>query len=184
MAGSALAQAFMANRAALLRYLRARGAGEDAEDCLQELWIRTEASADEAIDDARSYLFRMAHNLMLDRYRTAHRRQHRELSYHKDVQGGDVDDAPAAERILIARERLQQIDRVLAGLGSRTEYIFRRHRVEEIGQRDIAAELGITLSAVEKHLQKAYRAVAAAQHAILDGVDPAPTSREPIDGRH
>jgi RNA polymerase sigma-70 factor (ECF subfamily) len=51
---------------------------------------------------------------------------------------------------------------VLRSLGERTDYIFRRHRVEGIPQRDIAAELGISLSAVEKHLQRAYRAVQAA----------------------
>ena len=185
MPGSVLAQAFMANQAALLRYLRARGAGEDAEDCLQDLWIRAQASDDARVSDALAYLYRMAHNLMLDRMRTGRRRQDRETSYRTDVQGGDgeADDAPAAERLLIGRERLRQVDRVLAGLGRRTEYIFRRHRVDEIPQRDIAAELGITLSAVEKHLQKAYRAVAAAQRKIAEGSDPATASREPVDGQ-
>jgi len=183
MAGSALAQAFMANQPLLLRYLRARGAAADAEDCLQDLWIRTQASADDGIGDSLAYLYRMAHNLMLDRYRTARRRQDRERAYRKDVEGGDVDEAPAADRILTSRERLRQIDRVLAGLGPRTEHIFRRHRVDEVGQRDIAAELGITLSAVEKHLQKAYRAVAAAQRAIADGGDPIAAGKESVDGQ-
>lgn len=185
MAGNALARAFMVHRSALLRYLRARGAGEDAEDCLQDLWIRAQASADHEVDDGLAYLYRMAHNLMLDRYRAAHRRQDRETNYHKDVLSGDggSDEAPAAERVLIGRERLRQIDRILAGLGSRTEFIFRRHRIDEIAQRDIAAELGITLSAIEKHLQKAYRAVAAAQRAIQDGANPAPSGKEPVDGQ-
>ena len=185
MAGCVLAQAFMANQAPLLRYLRARGAGEDAEDCLQELWIRAEASADQAVADPLAYLYRMAHNLMLDRHRTVYRRQNREQSYRRDVQGGDgdADDAPVPERILIGRERLHQVDRVLAGLGQRTEYIFRRHRIDEIGQREIAAELGITLSAIEKHLQKAYRAVASAQRAIDEGGDPIAATRAPVDGR-
>ena len=185
MAGNVLAQAFMAHRPQLLGYLRARGAGDDAEDCLQELWTRAQSRDDQNVGDLLAYLYRMAHNLMLDRYRAAHRRQNRELSYRKDVQGGngDADDAPTAERILIARERLSHVDRVLAGLGSRTEYIFRRHRIDEIGQREIAVELGITLSAIEKHLQKAYRAVAAAQRAIADGTDPRYANREPADGQ-
>jgi RNA polymerase sigma factor (sigma-70 family) len=182
MAGSVLAQAFMANQSALLRYLRARGAGEESEDCLQDLWIRAQAIVDEGIGDPLAYLYRMAHNLMLDRYRATRRRQGRELAYRTDVEGGDTDEAPTAERVLVGRDRLRQIDRVLAGLGPRTEHIFRRHRIDEVGQRDIAAELGITLSAVEKHLQKAYRAVAAAQRAIADGADPAAAGREPVDG--
>jgi RNA polymerase sigma factor (sigma-70 family) len=184
MAGSILAQAFLANQPLLLRYLRARGAGEDAEDCLQDLWIRAQACPDDGIGDPLAYLYRMAHNLMLDRYRAAHRRKGREIAYSSDVEGhdGDADDAPTAERILIGRDRLRQIDRVLAGLGPRTEHIFRRHRVDEVGQREIAAELGITLSAVEKHLQKAYRAVAAARRAVSDGADRSLGDREPADG--
>jgi RNA polymerase sigma-70 factor (ECF subfamily) len=185
MAGSILAQAFMANQPMLLRYLRARGAGDDAEDCLQDLWIRAQASPDGAIDDPLAYLYRMAHNLMLDRYRAAQRRQGREIAYRSDVEGhdGDADSAPSAERILLGRDRLRRIDRVLATLGSRTEHIFRRHRVDEVGQRDIAAELGITLSAVEKHLQKAYRAVAAVQRASTDGADSSLADREAVDGQ-
>ena len=184
MAGTSLAQTFMANQAPLLRYLRARGAGEEAEDCLQELWIKAQAGDDGAVSDPLSYLYRMAHNLMLDRRRTALRRSDREQSYHSDVLGGDAgaDDAPAAERIVIAKQKLREIDRVLAALGSRTEYIFRRHRVDEVAQRDIASELGITISAIEKHLQKAYRAVAAAQRAIADGGHHAAANREPADG--
>ena len=185
MAGSILAQAFMANQPLLLRYLRARGAGENAEDCLQDLWIRAQACPDGAIGDPLAYLYRMAHNLMLDRYRAAQRRLGREIAYRSDIEGhdGDADDAPSAERILVARDRLRQIDRVLAALGPRTEHIFRRHRVDEVGQRDIAAELGITLSAVEKHLQKAYRAVAAAQRAPTERAETSPADRERADGQ-
>jgi len=166
MAGNVLAPAFAAHRGPLLRYLRARGAGDEAEDCLQELWIRAAAVDPGAVADPLAYLYRMAHNLMLDRRRADSRRTKREVAYHGALYGdGEADKAPTAEHRLIARERLRGIERLLAGLGHRTDHIFRRHRIDEIAQRDIAAELGITLSAVEKHLQKAYRAIAAARHA-------------------
>jgi RNA polymerase sigma-70 factor (ECF subfamily) len=168
LAGGVLAPAFEAHRAQLLRYLRARGAGEESEDCLQELWLRAALGNQGAVDDPLAYLYRMAHNLMLDRLRADSRRTRRETAYHSDVHGnGEADKSPTAEDALLARERLRAIERVLAGLGSRTDHIFRRHRIDEIAQRDIAAELGITLSAVEKHLQKAYRAIAAARRAEI-----------------
>ena len=44
-------------------------------------------------------------------------------------------------------------------LARRGQLVFRRFRVEGVSQRQIADELGISLSAVEKHLQKAYRAL-------------------------
>jgi RNA polymerase sigma factor (sigma-70 family) len=178
MAGDALAAAFMTHRGALLRYLRARGAGEDAEDLLQELWFKLDGAGDAVVSDPLAYLYRMAHNLMLDRRRAALRRQTREQSYHRD--GAETEPAPTAERSLMAREQLDTVGRALAALGERTDHIFRRHRVEEVPQREIAAELGISLSAVEKHLQKAYRAVAAAhREAQADGVA---AGRETVDG--
>lgn len=157
----ALDEAFMVHRPALLRYFRARGASEEADDLLQDLWFKLSAAGSVAIDDPLAYLYRMAHNLMLDRRRAAMRRRVREENYQGIV--GEADETPNAEHVLLARERLRQVDRILAALGPRTDHIFRRHRVEGIAQRDIAAELGVTLSAVEKHLQKAYRAVAATQ---------------------
>lgn len=167
MAGDTLAASFMTHRAALFRYLRARGAGDDAEDLLQELWLKLDGVVTLAGDD-RAYLYRMAHNLMLDRARAAARRRGREHAFQHDRLSGEVDDAPPADRTLIAREQLRRVDAVLGALGERTDFIFRRFRVDNVPQRDIAAELGITLSAVEKHLQKAYRAVAEAQLAASD----------------
>jgi RNA polymerase sigma factor (sigma-70 family) len=178
MAGSGLAQSFASHRMQLLRYLRARGAGEEAEDCLQDLWIRAEASDAASVADPLAYLYRMAHNLMLDRRRSDLRRGRREVAFHGDVlAGGEADDAPAAERILIARERLRTVEAMLRDLGPRTDHIFRRHRIDGIAQRVIASELGITLSAVEKHLQKAYRAIAALRRTgAPDGIPPADDS--------
>jgi RNA polymerase sigma factor (sigma-70 family) len=157
----ALDEAFMGHRQALLRYFRARGASEDAEDLLQDLWFKMTAAGPIAADDPLAYLYRMAHNLMLDRRRAAVRRRLREELYQGAA--GEMDETPDAEHVLLAREDLRRIDAVLAGLGPKTDHIFRRHRVEGVAQRDIAAELGVTLSAVEKHLQKAYRAIASAR---------------------
>ena len=79
----------------------------------------------------------------------------------------EIDDQPSAEERLIARERLAVVQRALARLPERTVVILRRFRLDEIGQRQIAAELGISVSAVEKHLQRAYRALLEAR-AELD----------------
>ncbi|WP_454885325.1 RNA polymerase sigma factor [Sphingomonas oryzagri] len=161
-----LEQAFVGLRPTLERYLRARGAGDQAEDMAQELWLKIAALPDGIdVSDPASYLFRMAHNLMLDRRRAEVRRRVRERHYVElvDSAGVGVDPAATPERAFAARRELQAVQAVLAGLGERTDFIFRRHRIDGIGQRQIATELGITLSAVEKHLQKAYKAIHAAQ---------------------
>ena len=156
-----LAAVFLANRAALLRYLRARGAGDASEDLLQELWLKAESGASGPIADPLAYLYRIASNLLLDWRRAETRRERRETDWanpgrHAPAEGSDVD---SGERGAIARDEIRLAEEALAGLGERTETIFRRFRLEGASQRDIAAEMGISVSAVEKHLRKAYRAL-------------------------
>lgn len=148
----------LANRDRLLRFLRSRGAGEDAEDLLQELWIKLGHAPGGPVADPVSYLFRAANNLMLDRRRSALRASVRDHGW--SVLSSDEDaQLPGGERVLIARERLARTEAALDALGERTAQIFRQFRLEGVSQRQIAAELGLSLSAVEKHLQKAYRAL-------------------------
>ena len=157
IAQGGLEAVFLDNRAPLLRFLRARGAGDSAEDLLQELWIRASAAASGPVRDPLAYLYRAANNLMLDRRRAELRAARRDDEWSETL--AEDGTAPGQERVLIAREQLQAAEAVLAELGERTESIFRDFRLRGKTQVEIARELGISLSAVEKHLQKAYRAL-------------------------
>lgn len=158
---SGLAAVLLANRAALLRFLRSRGADDAAEDLLQELWLKASAGAAQPIADPLAYLYRTAANLLLDRKRAELRRRRREDGWANPAGGepGEASDVDCAERAALAREELRRVESALAALGPRTEAIFRRFRLDGAGQRQIAEEMGISLSAVEKHLRKAYRAL-------------------------
>lgn len=162
MVASGLSAVFLANQGPLLRFLRARGAGEDAEDVMQDLWLKIDRlEADGPIADPRAYLFRMADNLMHDRVRAAMRRTSREHAWGASGHDADgLDDAPSVERAVAARQRLRRVEMALATLGERSQAIFRRFRLEGLSQSVIAREEGISVSAVEKHLQRAYRIVA------------------------
>jgi RNA polymerase sigma-70 factor (ECF subfamily) len=159
-----LAALFMVNRPQLTAFLRARiGAGVDGaevEDIMQELWLRSCAIDPASVGNPRSYLFRMAHNLILNRARDAARRRNREADW--GFVHGRADDAveeAVAERGLMARERLARIDEALRGVGERAARVFRRYRIDGVDQRRIAAELNVSLSTVEKDLRAAYTAL-------------------------
>ena len=152
---------FLENRTSLLRFLRARGGGDMAEDLLQELWIKAAAGVSEPLADPLAYLYRTANNLVIDRHRSDTRRSRREQDW---TESGAWSEATlvagqSGERVIAAREHLRTVEAALAQLGDRTEAIFRRFRIDGATQSQIAQEMGISLSAVEKHLQKAYRAV-------------------------
>lgn len=152
---------FLENRDRLLRFLAAHGAGEGAEDLLQELWVRISAVPAGPVAQPLAYLYRAANNLMVDRHRalrTAERRDH-EWSEATGATVPGVSDMPGGERTLIARERLRQAEAALAALGTRAETVFRRHRLDGVSQREIAMELGVSLSTVESDLRRAYRAM-------------------------
>src|SRR5690606_12706918 len=48
------------NQARLVRFLAARGAGDEAEDVFQELWQKIIAAPDKPVSQPLSYLFRAA----------------------------------------------------------------------------------------------------------------------------
>jgi RNA polymerase sigma-70 factor (ECF subfamily) len=153
-----LEQILLDNRARLVRFLAARGAGDEAEDVFHELWQKIAATPGKPVSQPLSYLFRAAENLMRDRHRANQARERREQDW-QDSDGAPA-PPPSGERVLVARERLRQAEAVLEGLGSRASVVFRRYRLEGAGQAEIARELGVSLSTVEKDLQKAYRALA------------------------
>jgi RNA polymerase sigma factor (sigma-70 family) len=162
MAEHELQAVFLNHREALLRFLRARGAADNAEDILQDLWLRMEDMESTSIDSPLPYLYRAANNLMHDRYRTSQRARKRDNEWSEVTHGtGGASDIPLPDRALAARQQLAAVEARIGKEGARVFRIFRRFRIDGIGQRQIAEEMGISLSAVEKDLQKAYRALAA-----------------------
>lgn len=173
---SSLEQTYLAHRPELERFLRARcGDADKTQDLMQDLWLKLSRADEVTIIEPLPYLFRIANNLVLDQHRSAKQRGQREDAWqqvaHEAPDDGSVD--PSAERVVGAKQQLDLVDQSLRKLGERTYRIIRRFRIDEIGQRQIAEEEGISVSAVEKHLQKAYRTVIALR-AKLDAewIDP------------
>lgn len=136
-------------RAALMRRGRSR---QDADDLVQEAWIRL-ASYEQrsSVLEPEAFLMRTALNLSIDDHRTA--RNHGEQVLLEDVE--IVDATPTAETILLARERIVRVSESLASLDAKTRRIFLAHRVDGLSYEQIAKDLRISISAVEKHIAQA-----------------------------
>lgn len=157
-ASSPLETAFLAQRPRLARFLAARGAGDEAEDLLQELWLRLAAAPDPTAAAAPAYMMRAADRLMIDRYRSKRQAAMREAAW-AEAQPGIADNVapdPGPERSLAARQQVARVERVLAAARPRAAAAFRRHRIDGLSQRRIAEELGVSLSTVESDLRRVY----------------------------
>ena len=180
MTTGGLFELLASERDSLLRYLGLRGATiEEAEDILHDVYLKLSETETGPIAQPMAYLFKMATNAFLMARRGATRRIRREEGWAGAT--GDESGAsrePSAEDSLIARERLAAVQRAVGGLPPRTQAIFRRFRLDGASQRAIAAEMGVSVSAVEKHLQRAYRTLAEVRAALDADLE---SSRHPRD---
>lgn len=165
---------FMANRDRLALFLRARADhsqdSSDVEDLIQELWLRWSRIDLDGIDDPRSYLFRMGHNLIIDRARRAARARTGDADWsYVNGLDGTATETVCAEQRLLARERLATIHKAIQAAGERVAWVFRRYRLDGVDQQRIARELNISLSTVERDLSKAYAVLSALKRQSDEG---------------
>lgn len=158
MADGGLKAIFLAQRPTLLRLLVARlGNREDAEDVLQDMWLRIDRLTDQPVAQPAAFLYRIAANLATDRRIAAGRRGARDTVW-VDSQP-HADELPDAERTLMAQRQWQEVEAAIADMPERMAIALRMFRLEEQSQRAIAEHLGISISGVEKLLQRAYRKI-------------------------
>ncbi|OSZ63656.1 RNA polymerase subunit sigma-70 [Sphingomonas sp. IBVSS2] len=154
---SGLTQLYQELRGELLRFLVARtGNPVEAEDLLQELWLRTREAPPGPIANGRAYLYRAAQNLVLDRIREARRREARDKDWSdsqaETIAGDRVDPQPRALDAMIAREDNAALHAAIERLPEGAGRAFRLHKLEGLPHAEVAARLGISRSGVEKHI--------------------------------
>ncbi len=142
-------------RSALLGYFRRRVKDAiEAEDLVQEVFLRLLRRGNvAAIADARAYLFETASTVLIDRSRRGSVR-HSAAHESFDPDRHDGADFPS-ERVYLGREALGRVSAALLELPERTRIIFVLRRLEGMKYSDIARQLGISVSAVEKHMVRA-----------------------------
>lgn len=163
----------------LLRLLTARlGSRDDAEDALQDMWLRIDQLADQPVGQPAAFLFRVASNIATDRRIAAARRGARDRAWLDDQP--TADDLPDAERRVIVRDELRAIQAAIDAMPERMATALRLFRIEGQGQRSIADQLGISVSGVEKLLRRAYRIIHASAAQIAADM---PVPQRLDDGR-
>jgi RNA polymerase sigma-70 factor (ECF subfamily) len=153
-------------RPALVAFFRSRCRDvAEAEDLAQDVVVRALAHADAlSPGKANGYVFRIALNRWRDRGR-------RLLSHGSCVAWDEqsvleISDGFCPERLASGEQELERVVGVLLQLSERTRQVLMLYRVECMRQADIAGIMGISVSAVEKHLARAIAHLA--RHGALD----------------
>jgi len=183
MADSGIAAVFLANRVMVRRLLAARtGDPAEADDIIQEMWVRLETARVGPVGEPLAYLMRMALNLAADRQLAARRRLARDDAWVALQPGGA--DYPNAERSMASAEEWARLQSLLGAMPDHMHRALVRFRVEGRSQREIAQELGMSVSGVEKLLARAYRQLVQFREDTRDATAPGPASDSHRNATH
>ena len=149
--------AFVQHQRALKRYIaRFIHDSHEIEDVSQEAYLRAfVAEKERAIEQPKSFLFRIAHNLAMT---TLTKKSRRLTDFIEDSESPDVvGQEQAVESEVIASQSVAIHCEAVAELSPQRRRVYLLRKVYGKSHKEIAAHLDITVSTVEKHLIKATR---------------------------
>lgn len=146
--------------AVLMKYLRrVRHNRADVDDLCQDVYVRVcEAALQETPRSAKSFVFTVARNLVIDEMR---REQVIPIDAVADLEALNIAaDIPAQDRNMIAREDLRRLQIALDELPPRCREAVILRKVQGIPRREIAARMNIAEKTVARHITEGICALA------------------------
>lgn len=141
---------YRSHRSALVEYARGiTGSHASAEDVVQEAWLHLDRKVDgTSIREPLAYFYRTVRNLAIDGLRRK-AREVRDCGENIGIAVNVVpDDAPSAERTLLAQEDLRRVFDALEKLPQRQRDAIEMYRFGGLKMREIAFKLGISIPMV------------------------------------
>lgn len=147
-----LAQAHASFDKSLRRFFARRGvAREDLEDLIQEVYLRLARQPNVAtIRSAQAFVFATATNLLRDGFR-----RRRTRGAQCSIEAGGVQvlaEGVDPERAAECSQHLRAVREVIGSLKPATRHVFLGHRMRGQSYAELAHELGVSVSMIEKHM--------------------------------
>ena len=155
MSTEELERAFKAHSREMRVFLyRQLQSSETAADLTQETWLRMlRQRPSTPVANLRAFIFRIGRNLAIDHVRSRMSRERHDegLAYLYEVTG----ESPELIDSVAASQELEVLNAALQRMGEPEQSIFLKCRLQGIPHKEVARELGMSLSSVEKHLASA-----------------------------
>jgi RNA polymerase sigma-70 factor (ECF subfamily) len=133
---------------------------EETEDLIQEAFLRMQEYCEQggSVRQPEGFLVRTVLRLASN----ARRDEHRDLYADTDVDQLTlvIDTQPTPDEVLAGYQCLERMRSTLDAVSRRTRDIFFLHRLDGLSYAQIAQRMGISISAVEKHIASALVALA------------------------
>jgi RNA polymerase sigma factor (sigma-70 family) len=145
----------------LVRYLAKKVKNnEDANDLAQEAFLRMHRFQQSSqLDNARAFLFRTANNLVIDQIRRekVHDKYVNSEMPPERIDGESDKFAPSAERTVSATQELDKIYGIVDKMPVKIRRAFLLHRGKDMSYSEIATEMNVSASMVEKYISEALK---------------------------
>jgi RNA polymerase sigma-70 factor (ECF subfamily) len=129
----------------------------DAEDVVQEVFLRLAKHGTAGIKDPKAWISRIAWRVAVDRYREITRSRQEEFD---EVVHAAIQVVPSTERVAISREHLEVLDRMIAALPRKEREALLLTSVEELSSAEAAKVLGTSETSVRARVFRARQRLA------------------------
>jgi RNA polymerase sigma-70 factor (ECF subfamily) len=124
---------------------------EVAAELTQESYlILSQTAKSQVIENPGAFLFQTATNLAFNHLR--HRKVTDDYTQHKI--NTITEHTPSTEHVFSKQQSLEQFCQIIDELPPRCRDVFILYKIHGMSYKEIAAELGISVSGVEKHIMK------------------------------
>ena len=149
----------------LVRYLAKRVPNnEDANDLAQEALLRMHKfQQSKRLENAQAFLYKTANNLVVDQLRRA---KVHDKYLRSEIQSGHSNSnhdnfAPSAEQAVSAEQELDRIYSIVEEMPIKVRQAFLLHRGKDLSYPEIAQEMGVSVSMIEKYITQALKVIRA-----------------------